>query len=57
MPQSEMVEGTSQEVELGQIEPPVLEALVSFMYGKLQDIPRKLLLPLFVAADAHHIRI
>lgn len=42
-----------REVEMGQIEGPVLKALISFMYGSLKTIPEGLALPLFVAADAH----
>ena len=38
---------------MGQIEGPVLTALISFMYGRLGDIPTDIALPLFVAADAH----
>lgn len=38
---------------MGQIEGPVLTALISFMYGRLKDIPTDLTLGLFVAADAH----
>lgn len=34
---------------MGQIEGPVLTALISFMYGSPTDIA----VPLFVAADAH----
>ncbi len=50
-----MQEQTSQEVEIGQIEGPVLEALVSFMYGKFHEIPVAMLVILLVADDAHHV--
>ena len=33
----------------------VLEALLSFMYGKLTEIPDELLIPLFMAADSHQV--
>ncbi len=55
--QSGMREQTSQEIEIQQMEGPVLEALVSFMYGKLRGIPPSLLVPLLVAADAHQVCI
>ena len=51
--QSGTKEHTAEEVEMGQIEGPVLTALISFMYGRLEDIPTDIALPLFVAADAH----
>lgn len=38
---------------MGQIEGPVLKALISFMHGCLTSVPRDLALPLFLAADAH----
>lgn len=53
MMQSGTKESTAQEVEMGQIEGPVLTALISFMYGQLPTVPSDVLLPLFVAADAH----
>ena len=49
--QSGTKENTAGEAEMGQIE--VLTALISFMYGCLEDIPTQLALPLFVAADAY----
>ncbi|DBB14603.1 TPA: RCC1 and BTB domain-containing protein 1 [Trebouxia sp. C0006] len=49
--QSGTKENTAGEAEMGQIE--VLTALISFMYGCLEDIPIQLALPLFVAADAY----
>lgn len=48
-------ESTAHEVELGQTEGPVLKALIEFMYGRLSDVPSGILLPLFVAADAHQV--
>ncbi len=51
--QSGTKENKAEEVEMGQIEGPVLMALISFMYGRLEDIPADIALPLFVAADAH----
>ena len=47
---------TAQEVEMGEIEGPILTALISFMYGCLDSIPTDILLPLFIAADAHQAR-
>ncbi len=49
-------ESTAQEVEMGEIEGPILTALISFMYGRLDTIPTNILLPLFIAADAHQAR-
>ena len=37
---------------MGEIEGPVLKALVSFMYGRLPTIHADILLPVFMAADA-----
>lgn len=42
-------------VELGDMEGPVLTALISSMYGKLDDIPAALTLPLFLAADKFQV--
>ena len=50
-----MVEQRSKEVKIGQIKGSVLEALISFMYGKLLDIPKALAAPLLIAADAHQV--
>lgn len=50
-----MHEETLDIIELGGIEGPVLEALMSFLYGALTEIPAQLLLPLYVAADAHQV--
>ena len=49
-------ESIAQEVEMGEIEGPTLTALISFMYGRLDTIPTDILLPLFIAADAHQAR-
>ncbi|DBA99209.1 TPA: hypothetical protein ACH3X3_011825 [Trebouxia sp. C0006] len=48
-------ESIAQEVEMGEIEGPTLTALISFMYGRLDTIPTDILLPLFIAADAHQV--
>ena len=53
--QSGMHEETLDTIELGGMEGPVLEALMSFLYGSLAKIPAELLLPLYVAADAHQV--
>ena len=50
-----MQETEASEIELGEMEGPVLQALVSHMYGKLSDIEDHLVLPLFMAADAHQV--
>ncbi|KAL0019763.1 hypothetical protein WJX79_003398 [Trebouxia sp. C0005] len=55
--QSGTKEDKAEEVEMGQIEGPVLTALLSFMYGCLEDIPTDIALPLFVAADAHQVEM
>ena len=49
-------ESTAQEVEMGDIGGPTLTALISFMYGRLGTVPAVILLPLFMAADAHQAR-
>ena len=53
--QSGVQEETLDNIELGGMEGPVLEALMSFMYGSLTEIPAELLLPLYEAADAHQV--
>lgn len=53
--QSEMQEAHDSTVELGDIEGPVLELLISAMYGDYSLDPPELLVPLFVAADAHQV--
>ena len=53
--QSGMHEETLDTIELGGMEGPVLEALMSFMYGSLSEISAQLLLPLYMAADAHQV--
>ena len=50
-----MQETEASEIELGEMEGPVLQALVSHMYGKLSDIEDHLVLSLFMAADAHQV--
>ena len=49
-------ESTAREVKMGEIEGSILTALISFMYGCLGPIPTDVLLPLFIAADAHQAR-
>ena len=49
-------ESTAQGVEMGEIEGPILTALISFMYGRLGPIPTDILIPLFIAADAHQAK-
>ncbi|DBA99211.1 TPA: Galactose oxidase, central domain [Trebouxia sp. C0006] len=48
-------ESTAREVEMGEIEGPTLTALISFMYGRLGPVPKDILIPLFIAADAHQV--
>ena len=50
-----MQESEASEIELGEIEGPVLQSLVSHMYGKLSNIADHEVLPLFMAADAHQV--
>lgn len=45
--QSGTKENLQEEVQLGQIEGPVLKALISFMYRCLKTVPKDLALPLF----------
>lgn len=47
-------ENTAKEVEMKEIEGPVLTALISFMYGRHFE-HSGILLSLFVAADAHQV--
>lgn len=44
------------EVELGDMEGPVLTALVSAMYGKLKEVPAAIALPLLLAADKYQVQ-
>ena len=53
--QSGMRETDAPEIELHEVEGPVLNLLVLYMYGKLAKIPDCYLLPLFLAADAHQV--
>lgn len=46
-------ENRQRVITMGQIQGPVLKALISFMYGCLECVPANLALQLFVAADAH----
>lgn len=54
--QSGMRETHAQEIELGDMEGPVLTALISAMYGKLIEVPDAAALPLFFAADAYQVQ-
>ncbi len=53
--QSGMREESMGTIELGDMQGPVLEVLMEYLYGCLTEIPAQLLLPLFVAADAHQV--
>lgn len=53
--QSGMQESTASEVTMADMTGPVLKDFVSFMYGKLQNIPKDQVLPLCLAADAHQV--
>ena len=53
--QSGMPEESMGTIELGNMQGPVLEVLMEYLYGCLTEIPAQLLLPLFVAADAHQV--
>ncbi len=55
--QSGMREESMGTIELGDMQGPVLEALMEYFYGCLTEIPAQLLLPLFVAADAHQVSL
>ncbi len=55
--QSGMREESMGIIELGDMQGPVLEVLMEYLYGCLTEIPAQLLLPLFVAADAHQVSI
>lgn len=50
-----MRDAHSPVVKIGQISGPILKALVQSMYGRLVEIPERILLPLLVAADAHQV--
>lgn len=50
-----MTEQQTGEVMLQDTQGDVLEAFLSFMYGKLKKVPDHLLLPLFMLADAHQV--
>lgn len=50
-----MQETGAAEIELNAIPGPVLQLLVSYMYGALAEVPGRQLLPLFLAADAHQV--
>ena len=53
--QSGMKEEHTGEVCLKGADPDAVEALLFYMYGKLRQVPDKLLLPLFVLADLHQV--
>ena len=48
-----MRESSSSLVELHQLDSPTLEALLKFIYCKLQEVPLDLAARLFIAADAY----
>lgn len=50
-----MKEQMSGKVNLPLHNEQVLQPLLSFMYGKLEEVPDKLLLPLFQAADYYQV--
>lgn len=50
-----MREQLSGEVSLPEMDEAIVKAMLSFMYGRLRQVPDQLLLPLFVAADAHQV--
>ena len=54
--QSDMQEGTASSITLQDMTGSVLRLIISHIYGKLNDIPHKELVPLFLAADAHQVR-
>lgn len=51
-----MQEGTASSITLQDMTGSVLRLIISHIYGKLNDIPHKELVPLFLAADAHQVR-
>lgn len=51
-----MRETTDRQIELGDMDGPVLTALVSAMYWKLKEIPAAIALPLFLAADKYQVQ-
>ena len=51
-----MRETHANKIELGNMDGPVLTALISAMYGKLREIPSGIALPLFLAADAYQVQ-
>ena len=52
-----MQETNACEIELGDMDGPVLQALVSYMYGRPVQVADEQLLALFLAADAHQVRL
>lgn len=50
-----MRDAKSSVVKIGQITAPILKAMLQFMYGDLQVITQSMLVPLFIAADAHQV--
>lgn len=51
-----MRETHDREIELGDMDGPVLTALVSAIYGKLKEVPAAIALPLFLAADKYQVQ-
>ncbi len=52
-----MSERSAEEITIGQISGGALQAMILFMYGKLEEIEDKLLLELFVASDKYQVII
>lgn len=55
--QSDMREKRTGEICLKDTDQNVLEACLSFMYGKLKSIPEELLLQIFMFADKYQVRM
>lgn len=51
-----MLETHAKKIELGDIEGPVLTALISAVYGKVREVPDAIALPLFLTADAYQVQ-
>ena len=52
-----MQETTNEVVEMNDIAGPVLQALINAMYGKELPSGAQQVLDLYIAADAHQVRI
>ena len=55
--QSGMQETATTEVALSDMEGSTLQAMVSYMYGKLSDVATDELVPLFIAADKYQVSL